>query len=257
MSRLDLRINYRARKYSDFIGQGKNLEIVKMKIISGRASPGFMIKGKYGTGKTSLSQVITKSLNCETPNLVTAEPCNRCDFCTLVDGDFTFPYDKGLISDLALLEYDGTRFSVETFNKLCGLMVYAFPRPYRVILIDEAHRMDMRLQEKFLSIIESNWFKERMVFIFVVADDNSYKVCEPLAQRLTTIQMVVPSTEEIIPWLKKICSKENINVANEEIFKIIAEFSQNIPRRCLGNLEKLAVLDVPLTTDLIYEVLEQ
>ena len=76
---LALALKYRPKTFSDVIGQPHVVEILKNAITSGRIANAYLFIGPRGIGKTTLSRIFAKALNCTSPNGV--EPCGECANC--------------------------------------------------------------------------------------------------------------------------------------------------------------------------------
>ena len=246
MSNIDLRFKHRPKQFDGLIGQNGNLSIVQRAILTRRKAMRIVFSGPYGCGKSTAKDITATGFHCNNPNPLTGDPCYICEGCRM--RNFIF-------SSHLYLEFDGTTFNTEQYDYMREMLVYDTCGKFRVCVVEELHRLNITLQEKLLNLVENPMF-DTTVFIIVVANDNTYKVCEPLIQRFTHIKMLVPSTQEIINWLRTICQQEGLPVKDEEALSMIADYSQNIPRRCLGNLEKFAILEEPVSVDSVRKILD-
>jgi DNA polymerase III gamma/tau subunit len=73
---------YRPQKFDQIVGQEHIICYLKKTFINKRVSFAYLLIGKHGVGKTTLSRLVAKSLNCF-DNYInkTFEPCNICLSC--------------------------------------------------------------------------------------------------------------------------------------------------------------------------------
>ena len=82
----------RPRKFSDVIGQEKNVNMAKAWLSSENPPDAYLFKGASGGGKTSMVQIMAMSLNCKelTPE---GDPCCKCPSCLSVIEE---KFDRGI-----------------------------------------------------------------------------------------------------------------------------------------------------------------
>ena len=100
---------FRPNRFEDVIGQEENVKVLKT-ILTQRWRPAsLMLTGPFGTGKTSLSRLISRALLCEQDSSVDGwegEPCNDCGSCRSMNGDANPCYTEvdaashGLVDDV-------------------------------------------------------------------------------------------------------------------------------------------------------------
>src|SRR6185369_14489540 len=81
MSYVVLARKYRSKTFDDLIGQEHIARTLKKAIESGRIAHAYLFCGTRGTGKTSTARILAKSLNCESADGPTPEPCGKCNSC--------------------------------------------------------------------------------------------------------------------------------------------------------------------------------
>ncbi|HEY7804804.1 MAG TPA: DNA polymerase III subunit gamma/tau, partial [Orrella sp.] len=84
MSYLVLARKWRPRDFESLVGQDHVVRALTHALSTGRLHHAWLFTGTRGVGKTTLSRILAKSLNCETG--ITATPCGQCRACTEIDG---------------------------------------------------------------------------------------------------------------------------------------------------------------------------
>ncbi len=77
---------------------------------------------------------------------------------------------------------------------------------------------------------------------------------EAFQQRVTILKTTRPELEELVSWLRRICSLERITVKDTRALKDLAIAAELFPRECLSFLQKISYLSNTLTVDLVKQV---
>lgn len=245
----NLNLKYIPKMFSDFIGVRVPVNLVMQMIIKDEITP-LLIQGPSGTGKSALAMLTIKSLSCLNRPKNSAEPCGKCPHCLYFQ-------QVGGYQPPGYLHINCPRvLDFSTYNKLFELFVYPPPlnSRYWIVLLQEFQRTAPQVRDMFLDELEQRWRK--VLFLFTVMDVKADKIDAAFRQRCTLIQTYPPEREEILPWLQKICSQEDIKVADNEIFELVADYASNVPRECLMILNKLKFTNEALTVALVREILQ-
>ena len=70
--------------FDDVVGQEHVVRTLRHAIESGRIANAYLFIGPRGIGKTTLSRIFAKAINCTSPNGV--EPCGQCVNCQEIAG---------------------------------------------------------------------------------------------------------------------------------------------------------------------------
>ncbi|MDB9314409.1 DNA polymerase III subunit gamma/tau, partial [Spirulina sp. CS-785/01] len=81
MSYEPLHHKYRPQTFAQLVGQDAIAQTLKNAIAKGRIAPAYLFTGPRGTGKTSSSRILAKSLNCLESEKPTEQPCGQCEVC--------------------------------------------------------------------------------------------------------------------------------------------------------------------------------
>ena len=95
MSYVVLARKYRPRTFEQMVGQDHVVRALTHALEQGRLHHAYLFTGTRGIGKTTVSRILAKSLNCTGPDGqggITARPCGVCTACTEIDGDRFIDY---------------------------------------------------------------------------------------------------------------------------------------------------------------------
>jgi len=216
-------VRYRPKVWEDVVGQEDAVGILKNIVLTRSIPAGILLSGVWGIGKTSLAQLLGRSLLCEQRPPETFNPCNQCDSCE------QFPHNG------QYRERDCSKLTLEQLHS--DLVSYLL---FRIIYYDELQRLKIPVQDTFLKPLEGDPHHMNILFIFSTAEPE--KVDRALLERVIHLELVPPTHEQITLWLEKICALASIPIEDKSALGLIAEWSKCIPRRCLNFLLKHCIL---------------
>ena len=163
MSYLVLARKYRPRSFDALVGQEHVVQALANALTQGRLHHAYLFTGTRGVGKTTVSRILAKSLNCvgaDGHGGITANPCGVCDPCREIDA--------GRFVDYIELDAASNR-SVEEITPLLDQAVY---KPvvgrFKVYLIDEVHMLSSHAFNAMLKTLEEP--PEYLKFVLATTD---------------------------------------------------------------------------------------
>lgn len=223
---------YRPKTFDDVVGQSSIVKVLKHSIEQHKFCHAYMFFGSRGTGKTSLSKIFAKAVNCLNP--IDGNPCGKCKNC-LVAGE------KECVD---ILEIDAaSNNGVDEIRELRNkINLVPAELKYKVYIIDEVHMLSIGAFNALLKTLEEP--PEHAIFILATTDPQ--KVPETIISRCQCFSFQRISTDMLIHRLEYVCNCENIKI-DKEVLREIAIAADGGMRDSLGMLDKLS----SYTTDLI------
>lgn len=217
--------DYRPSTFDEVAGQELNIRILKSIVENPERAPRSLIfQGGFGTGKTSLSRIFARALNCESK---THKPCGKCQSCR-EDID-TAPY---------YAEFDSAAMgSVERIRELRDTFSYSIVNGWSVKVLDECHTISPQGQSALLKVIEEA--PPRVFFIF--ATTNVEKVLRTIRSRSLELRFDLIPSKDIINNLRIVATKEGIDVP-DDILDLIAKKSGGHMRNAHMYLDKYLMI---------------
>ena len=163
MSYVVLARKYRPRSFSEMVGQGAVVQALTHALEQQRLHHAYLFTGTRGIGKTTVSRILAKSLNCTGPDGtggITATPCGVCSACTEIDADRYLDY----------VELDAA--SNRGIDEIRDLLERAAYKPaigrFKIFMIDEAHQLTKDSFNALLKTLEEP--PEYLKFVLATTD---------------------------------------------------------------------------------------
>lgn len=215
---------YRPLDFSDVFGQDTIVKTLQNSIKNNSYSHAYMFFGPRGTGKTSISKIFARALNCLEPK--DGNACGKCKNCQN-------SYQKECVD---IIEIDAaSNNGVDEIRELRNkVSLVPAELKYKVYIIDEVHMLSIGAFNALLKTLEEP--PEHVVFILATTDPQ--KVPETIISRCQCFSFKRIALEKIIENLKKICKSEKISI-DDCVLEEIAYFSDGGMRDALSTLDQL------------------
>jgi DNA polymerase-3 subunit gamma/tau len=202
MSYLVLARKYRPRNFSEMVGQEHVVQALTNALVQQRLHHAYLFTGTRGVGKTTVSRILAKSLNCQGADGqggITAEPCGVCQACRDIDA--------GRFVDYTELDAASNR-GVDEVQSLLEQAVYKpVQGRFKVFMIDEVHMLTNTAFNAMLKTLEEppEYLK------FVLATTDPQKVPVTVLSRCLQFNLRPMAPETVFEHLTQVLAAEQLS----------------------------------------------
>lgn len=224
MSYLVLARKYRPRNFTEMVGQEHVVQALTNALVQQRLHHAYLFTGTRGVGKTTVSRILAKSLNCQGTDGqggITAEPCSVCQACRDID--------SGRFVDYTELDAASNR-GVDEVQSLLEQAVYKpVQGRFKVFMIDEVHMLTNTAFNAMLKTLEEppEYLK------FVLATTDPQKVPVTVLSRCLQFNLRPMAPETVFEHLTKVLAQENLP-AEPMALKLLARAARGSMRDALS-----------------------
>ena len=187
---------YRPKSFETLVGQEHVVRALTHALEQQRLHHAYLFTGTRGVGKTTLSRILSKSLNCEAG--ITAKPCGVCEACTAIDA--------GRFVDYIEMDAASNR-GVDEMAQLLEQAVYAPSNArFKVYMIDEVHMLTNHAFNSMLKTLEEP--PEHVKFILATTDPQ--KIPVTVLSRCLQFNLKQMPPGHIVGHLENILGQEGI-----------------------------------------------
>ena len=224
MSHVALPLKYRPMTFADVVGQEHVVRTLRHAIESERVANAYLFIGPRGIGKTTLSRIFAKALNCQSPN--GSEPCGKCVNCREIAAG----------RSLDVVELDAASHNkVEDVKPLLEQCQFApASSKYKIYIVDECHMLSNAAWNAMLKTLEEP--PPHLRFIFATTEGD--KVLATIISRCQRFDLRRIQTHDIVARLKDVCAKEKVK-ATDDALLAIARGAEGGMRDALSSLDQL------------------
>ncbi len=224
MSYLVLARKYRPKNFSEMVGQSHVVQALGNALTTQRLHHAYLFTGTRGVGKTTISRILAKSLNCigtDGQGGITATPCGVCQACADID--------SGRFVDYTELDAASNR-GVDEIAQLLEQAVY---KPvvgrFKVFMIDEVHMLTNTAFNAMLKTLEEppEYLK------FVLATTDPQKVPATVLSRCLQFNLRPMAPETILEHLGHVLGIENVP-AEPQALRLLARAARGSMRDALS-----------------------
>jgi DNA polymerase-3 subunit gamma/tau len=255
MSYLVLARKYRPKTFTEMVGQEHVVQALTNALTQQRLHHAYLFTGTRGVGKTTVSRILAKSLNCQGPDGqggITAAPCGVCQACRDID--------SGRFVDYTELDAASNR-GVDEVQALLEQAVYKpVQGRFKVFMIDEVHMLTGHAFNAMLKTLEEppEYLK------FVLATTDPQKVPVTVLSRCLQFNLRPMAPETVQEHLASVLQTEGVP-ADTQALRLIARSARGSMRDALsltdqaiafgsGKLEEATVRQMLGSVDRTYVV---
>ncbi len=224
MSYLVLARKYRPQNFTELVGQEHVVQALTNALTTQRLHHAYMFTGTRGVGKTTISRILAKSLNCQGADGqggITATPCGVCQACTDID--------SGRFVDYTELDAASNR-GVDEVQTLLEQAVYKpVQGRFKVFMIDEVHMLTNTAFNAMLKTLEEppEYLK------FVLATTDPQKVPVTVLSRCLQFNLRPMAPETVQEHLQKVLTAEGLS-ADAQALRLLSRGARGSMRDALS-----------------------
>ncbi len=192
---------YRPRNFDTLVGQEHVVRALTHALEHKRLHHAYLFTGTRGVGKTTLSRILAKALNCigtDGAGDITASPCGLCEACVAIDA--------GRFVDYIEMDAASNR-GVDEMTQLLEQAVYAPSNArFKVYMIDEVHMLTNQAFNSMLKTLEEP--PEHVKFILATTDPQ--KIPVTVLSRCLQFNLKQMPPGHIVSHLENILGQEQI-----------------------------------------------
>jgi DNA polymerase-3 subunit gamma/tau len=187
---------WRPKDFASLVGQEHVVRALTHALDGGRLHHAYLFTGTRGVGKTTLSRIFAKALNCETG--VTSTPCGVCRACREID--------EGRFVDYVEMDAASNR-GVDEMAALLERAVYApVDARFKVYMIDEVHMLTNHAFNAMLKTLEEPPAHVK----FILATTDPQKIPVTVLSRCLQFNLKQMPAGHIVSHLEHILGEEHV-----------------------------------------------
>jgi len=187
---------WRPRDFASLVGQEHVVRALTHALDQKRLHHAYLFTGTRGVGKTTLSRILAKALNCETG--ITSNPCGQCKACREID--------EGRFIDYVEMDAASNR-GVDEMAALLERAIYApVDARFKVYMIDEVHMLTNHAFNAMLKTLEEPPAHVK----FILATTDPQKIPVTVLSRCLQFNLKQMPATHIVSHLEHVLADEQI-----------------------------------------------
>lgn len=215
---------YRPKNFETLVGQEHVVRALSHALRTERLHHAYLFTGTRGVGKTTLSRILAKSLNCIGPDGqggITAEPCGQCEACRAIDA--------GRFVDYIEMDAASNR-GVDEMAQLLEQAVYAPSNArFKVYMIDEVHMLTNHAFNSMLKTLEEPPPHVK----FILATTDPQKIPVTVLSRCLQFNLKQMPPGHIVGHLENILGQEGVTF-EQPALRLLAQGAHGSMRDALS-----------------------
>ena len=215
---------YRPKNFASLVGQEHVVRALTHALEQKRLHHAYLFTGTRGVGKTTLSRILAKALNCQGTDGngdITAQPCGVCEACVAIDA--------GRFVDYIEMDAASNR-GVDEMAQLLEQAVYAPSNArFKVYMIDEVHMLSNHAFNAMLKTLE----EPPPHIKFILATTDPQKIPVTVLSRCMQFNLKQMPPGQIVAHLENILGQENISFDSPAL-RLLAQGAQGSMRDALS-----------------------
>jgi len=215
---------YRPKNFESLVGQEHVVRALTHALEYKRLHHAYLFTGTRGVGKTTLSRILAKALNCQGADGngdITAQPCGACEACVAIDA--------GRFVDYIEMDAASNR-GVDEMAQLLEQAVYAPSNArFKVYMIDEVHMLSNHAFNAMLKTLE----EPPSHIKFILATTDPQKIPVTVLSRCMQFNLKQMPPGQIVSHLENILGQEQINFEVPAL-RLLAQGAQGSMRDALS-----------------------
>ena len=215
---------YRPKNFDTLVGQEHVVRALTHALEQKRLHHAYLFTGTRGVGKTTLSRILAKALNCQGADGkgdITATPCGVCEACTAIDA--------GRFVDYIEMDAASNR-GVDEMAQLLEQAVYTPSNArFKVYMIDEVHMLTNFAFNAMLKTLEEPPAHVK----FILATTDPQKIPVTVLSRCLQFNLKQMPPGHIVSHLENILGQEQISFDTPAL-RLLAQGAQGSMRDALS-----------------------
>lgn len=214
MSYLVLARKWRPQDFSQVVGQGAVVRILRNALSRQRVPHAMLFSGVRGVGKTTLARIMAKALNCARPE--DNPPCCACDSCREIAA--------GAAIDLHEIDGASNRGIQEIRDLKENIRFLPTKSRYKIVIIDEVHMLTAEAFNALLKTLE----EPPAHVIFMFATTEPHKIPVTILSRCQRYELKRVPFDELRAFFAKVAAAEGVEISGAALEMIAREASGSV-----------------------------